>query len=95
MAARTVLISLSEDEFRDIVRDAVRAELSQQTIERDVLTTAQAADLLGTHPVVVRRWVRERGLPANKIGSTYRFNRADVLDWMKKQGEIDSGNRCT
>lgn len=86
MATRTVLISLSEDEFRSIVRDAVRAEIATQASGRDVLTTAQVAELLGTHPDMVRRHVRYRGLPCSKIGATYRFTRAAVLEWVKSHG---------
>lgn len=49
------------------------------------MTAKQVAEMLNTHPVVVRRWVRERGLPANRIGKSYRFKRADVLEWLEKQ----------
>lgn len=85
-APQTVLFSLSCDELEALVRAAVRSELASHSNERDVLTTAQVADLLGTHPDMVRRYARHRGLPFSKIGSTYRFTRADVLEWVKKQG---------
>lgn len=82
---QTVLVSLSLDDLRALVRDAVRAEIESHSSEREVMTAKQVAELLGTHPVVVRRYVRTRGLPANKIGSSYRFKRADVLEWLAKQ----------
>lgn len=83
--SQTVLLSLSLDELRSIVRDAVRAEIESHASERDVMTAKQVAEMLNTHPVVVRRYVRTRDLPANKIGTSYRFKRADVLEWLEKQ----------
>jgi len=45
-----------------------------------LLTTAEVAELLRVHPKHVYRLLR-RGLPARRVGSEWRFSRADVLAW--------------
>ena len=39
------------------------------------------AERLGVAERTVLHWVRDRGLPASRIGGQYRFNRAEVLEW--------------
>ena len=54
--------------------------------DREVLTTAELADLLGVHWRTLHR-VRERGEgpPAYKIGRVYRYRRSDVEAWIREQ----------
>jgi excisionase family DNA binding protein len=49
---------------------------------RDVLTTAQLAELLQTDERTVRTLARAGELPGRKIGRDWRFSRAAVLDWL-------------
>ena len=49
---------------------------------RDVLTTAQLAELLQTDETTVRTMARKGELPGKKIGRDWRFSRAAVLDWL-------------
>jgi len=49
---------------------------------RDVLTTAQLAELLQTDEKTVRDLARRRKLPGRKVGRDWRFSRAAVLDWL-------------
>jgi excisionase family DNA binding protein len=49
---------------------------------RDVLTTAQLAELLQTDEKTVRTLAGKGNLPGRKIGRDWRFSRAAVLDWL-------------
>jgi excisionase family DNA binding protein len=49
---------------------------------RDVLTTAQLAELLQTDEATVQKLAREGELPARKVGRDWRFSRVAVLDWL-------------
>jgi len=45
-----------------------------------LLTTVEIAEVLRVHPKHVYRLLR-KGLPARRVGSEWRFSRADVLAW--------------
>jgi excisionase family DNA binding protein len=45
-----------------------------------LLTTVEVAEVLRVHPKHVYRLLR-KGLPARRVGSEWRFSRADVLAW--------------
>ena len=45
-----------------------------------LMTTPEVADLLRVHPKHVYRLLK-KGLPARRVGSGWRFDRADVLVW--------------
>ena len=47
-----------------------------------LLTTVEVAALLSVHPKHVYRLMR-RGLPARRVGSTWRFERQEVLAWAR------------
>jgi excisionase family DNA binding protein len=78
-------VALSVDDLHSLVRGALRAELGEQTKEKDILTRKEAAELLGLHPNVLVKYVRTRGLPAQKLGRDWRFSRRDLLEWMRTQ----------
>lgn len=50
--------------------------------DREVLTTAQAAEFLQVHPKVIGRYVKSRKLPAHRIGREYRFLRSELICWI-------------
>ena len=61
-----------------------REEMATQPLERhnqtELLTTAQAAELLNVHPNTVRNWADAAFLPSYRIGPRRdrRFRRGDV-----------------
>lgn len=66
---------------------------SPQPAERyePLLTSQQAADLLGIHPKTLERGVKAGRIPGFKIGKFFRF-RASALDaWIKEC--LESRNR--
>lgn len=55
----------------------------------EFLTTRQIADLLKISEVTVRKWCREKRLPAVKFGRSYRVRRADI-DRMFEQAKVEA-----
>jgi len=52
---------------------------------KDFLTVKEAAKVLKKHPGTIRRWIRERRLPAQKLGGKYGIYlipRNDLLEFM-------------
>ena len=56
-----------------------------------VLTLEEMAQFLRVHPSTVYRLLRERTIPAFKVGSDWRFNQESVERWVKKL-EITEGD---
>ena len=46
------------------------------------LTVREVARMLRVSEKTVYRWVADRGLPAHRVGEQYRFNRAELLEWV-------------
>jgi len=46
------------------------------------LTVRDAARMLQVSEKTVYRWLSDRGLPAHRVGDQYRFNRAELLEWV-------------
>jgi excisionase family DNA binding protein len=54
----------------------------------DILTTQEAADLLGAHIETVRRLARKGAIPAFKIGKDWRFSLTALHKWTAEQQQI-------
>jgi len=59
---------------------AARSRPGSSAAPSALLTTAEVAELLRVHPKHVYRLLK-KGLPARRVGSEWRFDRADVLVW--------------
>lgn len=46
------------------------------------LTLRDVAELLGVPEKTVRHWIETKGLPAHRVREQWRFNRAEIVDWM-------------
>lgn len=53
--------------------------------EAALLTSEQVAEYLGMSVVTVRRYIKERGLPAYRVGKNYRFKQEEVAAWVHAQ----------
>jgi excisionase family DNA binding protein len=49
-----------------------------------VLTLEEMADFLHVHPSTVYRLLKNRRIPAFKVGSDWRFNQESIEQWVKK-----------
>ena len=54
-------------------------------MEEKVLTLEEVAELLRVHPITIYRLLRERRIPAFKIGSEWRFNRESIEKWISRR----------
>jgi excisionase family DNA binding protein len=50
--------------------------------EADVLTLEEVAELLGVEPALIEQLACDGELPGRRIGDSWRFARAAVLDWL-------------
>jgi len=83
----TTLVVIEAAELQRLIRDAVKAEVANLTVEgpREVLNLEQAAELLDRNPRVVMKLVKEGNpkLPAHFIsGREPRFRRSELLEWL-------------
>ena len=46
---------------------------------------------LGVKRDTVYKWIREKRLPANKIGRLWKFKKAEVDEWVRKGGAAGDG----
>ena len=50
------------------------------------LTVRDAAKLLQTTEATVQRWIREKSIPFHRAHDSYRFHRAELLEWATSRG---------
>ena len=49
-----------------------------------VLTVGEVADFLQVHSSTIYRLLKNRRIPAFKVGSDWRFNQNSIEQWVKK-----------
>ena len=50
------------------------------------LKLREAAEILNVPEGAVLRWIREKGLPAHRMGEQYSFHRIELLEWATSRG---------
>jgi PTS system nitrogen regulatory IIA component len=53
--------------------------------EERLLTLDEVAEFLHINPMTLYSWVKDGRMPAFKIGKVWRFRKAEIDDWLKKQ----------
>ncbi len=46
-----------------------------------LISAAEAAGLLGIHPVTILRWAREERIPHRRLGRKVKFRVSDLNSW--------------
>jgi len=54
-----------------------------------VLTVRELADYLRVHPSTIYRLLKQKRIPAFKVGSYWRFNRDAIDSWRLQQPKIE------
>jgi excisionase family DNA binding protein len=67
------------------VREAMASVQTSGSDSPDVLTRAQAAELLQVTEHHVTRLHRKEGLPGHKLGREWRYRRSEILAWIAKR----------
>ncbi len=52
--------------------------------QKDYLSVAEMAEEFGIHEMTFYRMIRDKKLPAFKIGSQWRIRRADLESWLSQ-----------
>ena len=50
-----------------------------------MLTVDDAACVLAISPATLRRWIREKTIPAIQVGSSYRIVERDLRTWLEER----------
>jgi excisionase family DNA binding protein len=58
-----------------------------------VLTLDEVAEFLHVHPSTVYRLLRNRRIPAFKIGSDWRFDQESIQSWIKELEIAEGADR--
>ena len=53
----------------------------------DLLSSQQAANLLGVSEETVRRWTRSKRITPLKVGNKYRYRASELDQWLKRAGK--------
>ncbi len=95
MSAPATLESSLRSIVRDVVREELRAALSERGErntrgldgnENGYLSIARAAKFADVAPGTLRRWIRTGRLPVRRAGRVYRIGRAELEDFLARDG---------
>jgi excisionase family DNA binding protein len=62
-------------------------------IMNTVLTLEETAAMLRVHPSMIYRMLKNKKLPAFKVGSDWRFNRESIDRWVVSRETVDLSGR--
>jgi excisionase family DNA binding protein len=60
--------------------------VARKEIER-LMTTAQVAEWLQVHPKTIKKWIRRREFPFQRVGIRLRFTQSLISRWLQQRGE--------
>jgi excisionase family DNA binding protein len=80
------------EEERDAEREAVEGGAGQERFP-EVMTVKQAAEYLQVNEQVLYRYVREGKVPVAKMGTTIRFKRSVLDQWLERDSWESVGQR--
>lgn len=96
-----IILQLSSDELSNLIKKAVRAEISEhqslpdKSPSDDILTVDQTAQFFNLSKSTVYRLISMRELPVMKRGKRCYFLKEDLIDYLKagrnqSRSEIES-----
>ena len=78
-----LLVQITVEELEALLAKAVAKGLAQAQPEHlEYLTLSQAAKLMAVDERTVTTYIKERELPATKLGHEWRFARQELVKWM-------------
>jgi len=81
-----LLVQMTVEELETLLARAVAKGLAQARPEQlEYLTLAQAAKLLAVDERTVTTYIKERDLPATKLGHEWRFESRELAKWMSER----------
>jgi len=85
-------VTLTVEQLRDLVSVAVAVVLEEHSpgsSPSEIMTRTEAASFLRCSLGQLDRLARDGGLPFHRLGDARRFVRTDLLEWLKRQGELN------
>jgi len=82
---KIILMSISSDQLENLIRDAVRSELSKQK-EKELMNFNETIQFLGISRSTLNNWKAESKIPYRKLGKRIFFCRDEVLSSLKEAG---------
>ena len=53
------------------------------SINENYIGMEDAALFLNIKPVTLRKWIKDKNVPAHKIGKQWKFRRSELEEWVK------------
>ena len=53
------------------------------SINENYISIEDAALFLNIKPVTLRKWIKDKNVPAHKIGKQWKCKRAELEEWVK------------
>lgn len=88
-----IFISVTKDEFQDMIRDGINSVLNKEAGEakdlkaqQEFLTVQEACALLRISKPTLYKRMEDGTIPVKRMGSRVLFDRAELIESVKKQG---------
>jgi excisionase family DNA binding protein len=78
-----VLISLTSDQLKSLIRDTLLEVLSAKK-EKELMSFKECCEFLGCSASALNKWKSENILPYRKMGKRVMFHREEILTAMKE-----------
>ncbi len=77
-----VLISIDKTELENLIRTAVKSELSAKR-QKELMSFKETRELLGISTSTLNKWKRENRIPSKKLGKRIFFEYLKVIQALK------------
>ena len=70
------------------MKKLISAQMASLVCEMDMLndnwiSIVDAASYLGVKVVTLRKWIKEKKIPAHKIGKLWKFKKSELDEWVE------------
>lgn len=88
----TQLEPINHDDFGyNRVRGKLAKRPGSETMNERWVSVAEIAEHLGVSKDTVYTWIETKRMPAHRVGRLWKFQRAEVDDWVKSGGAASDG----
>lgn len=91
MSSALRVVTITVEELEQLVEAAVRRALGSRS-PSEWLSAEECAELLRCKRSAIPTLVSRDGLPASRVGRSYRFKRAEVEAWLVERSERPRGH---
>lgn len=88
MNEQLIFFSLSKDELRGIISDAVKEALAVKQ-QKELLTFKETCELLNISASCLNQWKSQGKIPFKKLGKRIFFSRSEITEAIKDAGNYN------